>query len=288
MKIGIVVDSTAYLSQEQILKYQVELVPINVLFEGKVYRDGVDLTPSQAYQFLEKNPKDWATSAPSIGDFLTAFKKLANQGTKEIICLTLPTAISATFNNARMAKEFAKDELPDVKIEVIDTGTATVGETLLVLAVARAIEAGKSFQEVVELAKNLKPKVRVFLLLETIRYIYRSGRVPEVASRIGAILPLKPILSVHGGRLHFFSATTSMDKSEEKILKLLKETRDENLPEIGLMHVENLQEVGKFKGQISPLLPTAQIFISEFSPILGYATGRGTLGIGFFAKDSPC
>jgi DegV family protein with EDD domain len=284
-KIGIVVDSTAYLNQEQILRYQIELVPINVMFEGKVYRDAIDLTPSRAYQFLEKNPKDWATSAPSVGDFLTAFKKLANQGAKEIICLTLPTAISATFNNARMAMEFAKTELPDVKIEVIDTGTATVGETLLVLAVARAIEAGKSFQEVVELAENLKSKVRVFLLLETIRYIYRSGRVPEVASKIGAILPLKPILSVHGGKLHFFSATTSMGKSEEKILKLLKDTWDENLPEIGLMYIESQQEVEKFKEEISSLLPKAQIFISEFSPVLGYAAGRGTLGIGFFAKD---
>jgi DegV family protein with EDD domain len=283
-KIGIVVDSTAYLSQKQTLRYQIELVPINVMFEGKVYRDAIDLTPSQAYQFLEKNPKDWATSAPSVGDFLTAFKKLVNQGTKEIICLTLPTAISATWNNARMAMEFAKTELPDVKIEVIDTGTATVGETLLVLRVGQAIEAGKTFQEVVKLAENLKSKVRVFLLLETIRYIYRSGRIPEVASKIGAILPLKPILSVYGGKMHFFSATTSMGKSEEKIIKLLKDTRNENLPEIGLMYVENIQEAEKFKKQIFSQLPTAKIFISEFSPILGYATGRGTLGIGFFAK----
>ena len=84
--------------------------------------------------------------------------------------------------------------------------------------------------------------------------------------------------------MHFFSATTSMGKSEEKIIKLLKDTRNENLPEIGLMNVENYQEAEKFKKQIFSQLPTAKIFISEFSPILGYATGRGTLGIGFFAK----
>jgi len=287
-KIGIVVDSTAYLSQEQILKYQIELVPINVLFGGKVYRDGVDLTPNQAYQFLEKNPKDWATSAPSVGDFLTAFKKLANQGTKEIICLTLPTAISATWNNARMAMEFAKTELPDIKIEVIDTGTATIGETLLVLRIAKAIETGKNFQEVIQLAENLKSKIRVFLLLETIRYIYRSGRIPEIASKIGAILPLKPILSVFGGKMHFAGATTSMEKSEEKILKILKESWDENFSEIGLMHIESPSEVEKFKEKIFSSLSKTQIFISEFSPIMGYATGKGTIGIGFFAKDSPC
>jgi DegV family protein with EDD domain len=285
MKIGIVTDSTACLNNEQILRYQIEMVPINVLFEGKVYRDAVDLTTAQAYQFLEKNPKDWATSAPSAGDFLTAFKKLASQGKKEIICLTLPTAVSATWNNARMAGEFAKTELPNVKIEVIDTGTATVGETLLILRIAKSIESGKNFQEVIQLAENLKSKIRVFLLLESIRYIYRSGRIPEVASKIGAILPLKPILSVHGGKLHFAGATSSIEKSKEKMIRLLKDTRDQNFPEIGLMHIESQEEVEKFKEKISSSLPKTQIFISEFTPIVGYATGKGTLGIGFFAKD---
>ena len=284
-KIGIITDSTASLTKEQIAKYGIEMVPINVLFEGKVYRDAIDLTPVQAYQFLEKNPKDWATSAPSAGDFLNAFKKLAGQGKKEIICLTLPTAVSATWNNARMAMEFAKTELPDVKIEVIDTGTATVGEILIVLRVAKVVEEGKSFQEIIQLTLNLRSKVRVFLLLETIRYIYRSGRIPEVASKIGAVLPLKPMLSVHGGRLHLAGATTSMEKSEEKIIKLLKETWDENFPEIGLMHIESQKEIEKFREKISSSLPKVQTFISEFSPIVGYATGKGTLGIGFFAKD---
>jgi fatty acid-binding protein DegV len=121
--------------------------------------------------------------------------------------------------------------------------------------------------------------------METIRYIYRSGRIPEIASKIGAILPLKPILSVHGGKLHFAGATTSMEKSKEKILKLLKDTWDENFPEIGLMYIESSEELVKFKEKISNSLPKALILISEFSPILGYATGKGTLGIGFFAKD---
>ena len=85
-KIAIVVDSTACLTPEEKSRYQVELVPINVMFEGKVYRDGVDLTAAQAYQFLEKNPEDWATSAPSPGDFLAAYKKQISQGAEAILC----------------------------------------------------------------------------------------------------------------------------------------------------------------------------------------------------------
>lgn len=284
-KIGIVVDSTAYLKQEQIKKYNIELVPINILFEGKVYRDNIDLTPAQAYQFLEKNPEDWASSAPSVGDFMNSFKKMSNQRFKEIICLTLLQSASATWNNARMAIEFSKTELPDVKIELIDTGTATVGLALIVLRIGQAIEKGKNFAEVVQLVQNLKSKIRVFLLLETIRYIYRSGRIPEVASKIGAILPLKPILSVHGGKLRVVGATSSIEKSEKKIVRLLEKTWDRNFSEIGLIHVESSKELEKFREKISASLPMAQTFISELSSIVGYATGKGTLGISFFAKD---
>lgn len=283
-RIGIVVDSTAYFTPEEKSHYQIELVPVNVRFEGKVYRDGVDLTPSQAYQFLEKNPKGWATSAPSPGDFLAVFKKLMAQGVKEILCLTLAQSISATWNSARMAKKTAKKEMPEVKIEVIDSGTAAVGEKLLALRAGEAAEKGKDFEELIKLVNDLKKRLRMFVLLETIRYIYRSGRIPEIASKIGAILPLKPILSFSGGKIKFMGATTSKEKSKDKILRILKREFDPNFPEIGLMYIDNLEEVEKLKKEISSLIPSAKVSLSEFSPIVGYATGKGTIGIGYLSK----
>ena len=285
MKIALITDSTAYFTPEQKACYPIEIVPINIMFEGKVYRDnGIDLTTSLAYQFLEKNPEDWSSSAPSPGDFLAAFKKVAGQGAKEIICLTIATKISATWNSARMAKNLAKNELPDVKIEVIDSGTGAIGETLIVIKLGQAIEKGKNFEELLRLTEELKKKIRVFLILETIRYIYRSGRIPEVASKIGGILPLKPTLTLHGGKLHFAGATISKDKSREKVLQILKETFDSSFPELALVHIDSLEEIEKYKEKVSSSIPSAKIFISEFSPAVGYATGKGTLGIGFFAK----
>ncbi|MFH1462268.1 MAG: DegV family protein [bacterium] len=283
-KIALITDSTAHIAQEEKDKYLIELVPVNVMFEGKVYRDGVDLTASQAYEFLEKNPDDWATSAPSPGDFLAAYKKQIAKGAKEIICLAIGGSISATWNSARMAKEIMAKEMPEVKIEVIDSGTIAVGETLLIKRIGQMIEQEESFETVVKEAENLKTKIRVFLSLETIRYIYRSGRIPEVASKIGGLLPLKPIITAHGGKLHFAGATMSKDKSKEKILKILEKEFDSNLPEIGLMHINGLAEAEELKQKIYSLLPNAQVFISEFSPIIGYAMGKGTVGIGFFAK----
>jgi len=284
MKIAIITDSTAAPTKEQQEKYQFEIVPINVMFEGKVYRDFVDLTAAQAYQFLDKNPKDWATSAPSPGDFLSAYKKVVENGAKEILCLTISPKISATLNSARMAKELAKTELPDIRIEVIDTQTITAPETLLCLAAAKEREKGKTLDEIVQLIEDLKKRVKVFVILETIRYVYRSGRIPEVASKIGAILPLKPILTVSDGSLRFAGATTSKRKSIDKILKITKDGWDETLPEIGIMHADCLPEAEELKKKVNQLFPSSQVFISECSPIIGYATGRGSLLIAYFAK----
>jgi len=284
-KIALVTDSVACPTREQVEKYKIEIVPVNIQFEGKVYREWVDLTPTQAYQFLEKNPEDWASSAPSPGDFLAAYKRAVEKGAKEILCLTLPQKISATWNSARMAKELAKKELPKLRIEVIDSQTVAAGQVLLLLAAGRAIKEEKTFDEILRLIENLKKKIKVFLLLETIRYIYRSGRIPEVASKLGALLPLKPILTVSEGKLHFAGATTSKKKEIEKVLKILKENWDENLPEIGLMHADCLFEVEELKEKITKIFPSSEIFISEFTPVMGYATGRGTLLVAFYSKS---
>jgi len=284
-KIAIVIDSVCCPTKKQIEKYGFEIVPINVRCEGKVYRDYIDLTPTQAYQFLDKNPDDWATSAPSPGDFLTTFKKIVQKGTKEILCVTLSKNLSATWNSARLAADLLKNEGINVKIEIVDSQTVAAGQNILCLAAAKAAQEGKSFEETVELVKTLSDKARVFLLLETIRYVYRSGRIPEIASKIGAILALKPILQADQGKVHINSVTSSKEKSVEKLLKTLKETYDESFTDIVLMHADCALEAEDLKKKIIGQHPKAEIVISEFSPILGYATGRGTLLIGFFAKN---
>lgn len=282
--ISIITDSTTHLSEEEKSRYPVEIVPVNVMFKGKVYKDGVDLSIEQAYQFLEQNPEDWATSAPSPGDFIAAYKKAADKGAKEILCLTIPPSISATWNSARNAKTMIEKELPGVRIEVVSSGTATIGGSLLVSKLSQAIAEGKGFEEILKMAETLKEKVRVYLILETIRYVYRSGRIPEVASKIGSLLPLKPILGVHSGKVRFAGATTSKEKSKEKLLDLLKKELDPKLPEICLSHIDNPEELVQLQEKTTALFPQANITLREFSPLIGYATGRGTIGIGYFAK----
>lgn len=283
MKIALVTDSVACLSKEEIEKYKVEVVPVNLLFEGKVYRNGIDLDIEKAYQFLEKNPKGFSTSAPSPGDFLKAYQKVANFS-KEILCLTLPKKFSATFNSALMAKELILAKNPQLKIEVLDSKTIGAGQALLIFAASRAIKEGKKFEEIIKLIEGLREKIRVFVLIETIRHVYRTGRIPEIASKLGAILPFRPILAIWQGKIHLSGVVTSRKKGIEKILNILKENFDHNLPEIGIIEAKAKKEAEDLEKKILSLFPFAKTFISEFSPIMGYATGPGVLGIAFFSK----
>jgi len=284
MKVAIVADSTTCPTKKQQQKYQFKIVPLNVRMEGKIFKDGVDLSASQAYQSLDKNPEDWATSAPSPGDFLSAFHKLKKEGAKKIICLLMSQKLSATFNSARLAKESAKKELPDVKIEVIDTKTAAGGENLLCQWLGEKIKSRQEIDEIVLSLEKIREKVRVFVVLETIRYIYRSGRIPEAAAKIGAILPLKPILKISDGLVRLAGASASKEKSKNKILKILKETWDNSRPDICLMHADCFAEIEELKQKVQKQLPQSKTFVTEFSPIMGYACGRGSLLIAFFAK----
>lgn len=286
-KIAILTDSIACITKEQKEKYGIEIVPANLRFEGKIYQDGQNLSASEAYQFLEKNPEEFATSAPSPGRFLEAYRKLSKE-TDKILCFLLSSKLSATWNSARMAKNLAKIEIPNLKIEVIDTLTVGAGQSLLVIAAARAVKEEKSFEEIIKLVGNLRKKIKVFLLLETIRHIYRTGRIPKVASKIGGKLPLKPILSLSEsteGKIRFAGIASSKQKGVEKLLKTLEENFDQSLPEIGVMHTNCLKEAEELKKKIVSQFPSTQVFITEFSPVMGYATGPGLLGIGFFAKS---
>lgn len=283
MKISIITDSIASISQEDIEKYGIQVVPVNLLFKGKVYRDGIDLTAEKAYQILEKNPKEFATSAPSPGDFLQAFRQAANSAEK-IICLTVSKGVSATFDSARMAQSLFKTEFPQKEVEVIDTQTVTVGQALLVLTTARLINEEKDFNEMINVIQTFREKTKTYLLLETIRHIYRTGRIPEIASRIGGIMPFKPILKVTGGKIHFGGMVSSKEKGIEKIINNLKENLDPNHQEIGITHTSVPKEAEKMKEKIQSLFPKSDIFITVCSPIIGYGTGPGLLGIAFYSK----
>ena len=126
-KVAIVTDSVSCLTRELIDSYQIGIVPIRLLVQGKVYRDMVDMTPSEAYKLFLQDPESFNTSPSSPGHFLEAYRE-ASQQAKNILCITISSRLSTGYNMARVAKEQAEAELADVSIEVLDSQTVTAAD----------------------------------------------------------------------------------------------------------------------------------------------------------------
>src|SRR4030043_80547 len=122
-RVAIVTDSTACVPREFVGKYDIRVVPINVIFEDRVYRDGVDITPDEVYSLLRGAKRLPTTSSPPPGVYLEAYREVS-RGAEGILCISVSSGLSSIYESSWQAKELAKEELPGVAIEVIDCRTA--------------------------------------------------------------------------------------------------------------------------------------------------------------------
>jgi DegV family protein with EDD domain len=282
-KIAIVTDTMACLTKELVAQYRIRVMPINVFFDGKVYRDWIDISPAEAYRMLEKAPEVFATAPPSPGDFLQLYRELSGQA-ESILCIAVSSKLSTLYNVARVAKGLAEQEHVGARIEVLDSQTAAAGQGFVVLAAARAAAEDKSLAEVINAAERLRERVNVFVLLETTRHAYRTGRVPKVAARIGSVLNIKPIFTISGGRVHFAAVTRTRNKGVERLIEMMRKKAGTNPVHVAVMHGNVPEEAERLRERVSSQFDCAEIWLTEFTPIMGYATGAGVLALAFYTE----
>jgi len=279
---AIVVDSIACIPREQAQNFKIKMVPAKILFNSKSYRDLIDLTPTQAYEFINRDPKFWKSSAASPADYAEAYRELG-KNVQNILVITISSKLSMFYDSAKLAKEIVGEELPKIVIEVLDSETVAAAEGLIALAAARTAREGKSFQEVVTTAKKVRGRVRFIGVLETIRYVYRTGRIPKAASQIGSILSLKPVLTGANGMIRFAGVARTKQTAIEKMLRMMKEHTGHLEPvHVAVMHADAAAEAQRLKERIATEFNCTELFVTDFSPIMAYATGRGTLAIAFY------
>jgi DegV family protein with EDD domain len=283
-RVTVVTDSLACLTKELVEKYGIKIVPLNIHFNGKIYKDWVDITPKQAYELFLKAPESWGSSAPSPGDYLKVFRE-AGKRIKSILCITVSSRLSTTHDSATLARKQAKAELPQTSIEVVDSRLVTAAEGLVALAAAQAAKAGKSLAEVAKVAEKIRDKVTLVAFLDTIRYVYRSGRIPKVAARVGSLLNIRPLLTISSGVVHFMGATRSREGGIERMLKVMNNRVGQKPVHVAVMHAYALEEAQRLKERVASAFNCAELWLTEFSPLMGYATGTGTLGLAFYAED---
>ena len=137
----------------------------------------------------------------------------------------------------------------------------------------------------VSTAEEVKGKVKAVLLLDTIRHVYRSGRIPKVASQIGSALNIKPLLTVSGA-VHFSGVVRNRKQGIKRILQTMREKAGQNPVHVAVTHAYALDEAEELKKRIASEFNCVELWLSEFSPVMGYACGTGTVGIAFYLEEA--
>jgi DegV family protein with EDD domain len=282
-QVAVITDTLACLPTELFREYDIGIVPLNIQYQGKVYRDWIDINPTQAYELFQKNPESWGSSAPSPAEFLNAFREAARRF-KNILIITVSARLSTTNNSARLAAIQARDELPGTHIVVMDSMTATASEGLIALAAARAARAGKDPDEVLHTAESVRDRITMLAVLDTIRYVYRSGRVPKFAARAGSILNIRPMLTTSGGVVRMKGLVRNKEQGIARLLKIVTEAAGKDPVHVAVMHAYALEEAQRLKERVAAAVNCAEIWLTEFSPLMGYACGTGTLGLAFYKE----
>ncbi len=280
-EVAIVTDSISCLPKELVEQYRIVIVPIRLLVQGKVYRDSVDITPSEAYELFLQDPDSFNTSPASPGHYLEAYRE-ASKRAENILCVTLSSKLSTGYDMARVAKQEAKDELPETCIEVLDSRNVTAAEGFVALAGARAAAEGKDLAELVRVAEEVRDKVTFLAFLDTIRYVYRTGRIPKVAATIGSKLKIRPILTSSSGLIRFKGIARNKRQGINRLLEIMRNEVGQSAVHVAVMHAYAPDDAEMLKDRISSEFNCAELWVTEFSPVMGYATGTGTLGFAFY------
>ena len=188
-KIAIVTDSTANLPRKWVEQYRVHVVPLKVHWGEETYRDGVDISVDEFYQRLAQSKELPTTSQPSVQDFLQVFENAA-QSADAIIAPLISSGISGTVATAQLARS----EFTRIPVEIVDTRITSMGQVLIILAIARALEQGKSLQEVKQIAEDIAQRLHVYFAVDTLEYLHRGGRINTASRYLGTVLAVKPIL----------------------------------------------------------------------------------------------
>jgi DegV family protein with EDD domain len=282
-KVAVVADSTCCLPQEVVEKYDVCVVPLEIIHEGKSYRDGVDITPNEVYKIMRKKENLPTTSTASVGDFLNAYRELS-QKAESVLCITVTSLQSKTFEAASAAREVAKEELPNTVIEVFDSRSVAAALGFIVREAARIASEGGGLAEVVEVARSMMGKVNFLAMLDTLYYLARLGRIARAAAWAGNVLDMKPVLehSPAIGETMPVARPRTRRRAIERMLQIMATRTGGSPVHVMVQHADELEEAKKLAAEIESRFNCVEMYITEFTPVMGVHTGPGLLAIGFY------
>lgn len=282
MAIKIVTDSTSYISDEYIKKYDIKLVSLNVIINGVSSRE-IDIENEVFYEEIRNSKEIPKSSQPIPEEMLNTFREIVEDG-DSIVGIFLSSKMSGTYSNANMIKDMILEDYPDAEIHILDSKTNCMQMGFAVIEAARTASEGKSINEVINAANHVINNSRFLFTPETLEYLKKGGRIGGAAALFGNVLQIKPILTVVNGETSVFKKVRTRKKAIEEIVKtVLEEIEAKGFGDIVVHHI-NCQEDGLKLAKALENKLGKKVDIQSIGPVIGVHVGPGSIGIAYYTK----
>ena len=285
MKIAVVTDSTAYLSNEEVAANGIKVVPIPVIIDGQSYREGIDITTSEFYDKLRNSSSFPSTSQPPLGEMIALYDGLAQDGYDAVISIHLSSTISGFVNSLRQIN----DQLTsNIKVIPYDSQVTVKLMGYLVLAAAQMAKQGSSVEDIISRLDDLRTTINNVFIVDDLQNLVRGGRLSNASAFIGSLLKIKPLLSMHTPS-HEIDAFEKV-RSTKKALARCEEIFDQSVVEADypiraiVIHANDEPAAIKWRDKLSAKYPNIPFEISYFGPVIGTHLGEKALAIAWM-KD---
>ncbi|MBB5232748.1 DegV family protein [Deinococcus budaensis] len=212
MTIAIVTDSTSDLSPELCAQHGIRSVPLYVLFDGKMHKDGIDLKPAELFAGLKAGKKTPSTSQPSPAEFAEVYRE-ALETADEVLSVHISGQLSGTVGSARLAaQDFGG------RVTVVDSHLVTLGLGMQALRAAQRAREGRSMAEIVSELERVAAQADIRFTVDTLDFLRINGRIGGAAALLGGLLNIKPILTVRAGRVESAGRVRGHKKAMQDII----------------------------------------------------------------------
>ncbi|KIL48861.1 hypothetical protein KP77_20720 [Jeotgalibacillus alimentarius] len=270
--IKIVTDSTSDLTNEEIEKYGITVVPLTLVIDGESYLDRFEISPSEFMQKMASSKELPKSSQPSAGAFKEVYDQLGEEGS-EVISIHMTGKMSGTVRSAESAAD-----LTDTKVTVIDSGFISRALAYQVIESAKAASEGKSSEEIVSLIKNVQGHSSLFVVVDTLENLVKGGRIGKGRAFLGSLLNIKPIASLAGGEYTPVSKARNYNQVAKYLISQYEQdTRGKKVKEVSIVHADGMTLAEKVSGKINE-----EVFLSETTPVISTHTGKGAIGFMYY------
>jgi len=273
----IVTDSVADLPAEIVAKHGIHILPVNVILDGKTFKDGVDISRDEFYQNYYEY-EEMSTAPVSYEDYALEFLNLV-QKYDELLIIHCSSHLSETFNTAlKVVEDFQGQH--QCRVKVIDSGLASMGQGMVVMAAAQAMAAGKPLESAEGAVYATRAQMSNFMAIPTLKYLRKGKKISGLKALFGVALGVKPVLEFEDGKLTIKDKL--FGKQKNMILAMMDKIRDDigNKPiTLAIVHAKETTPVENLKGVFESSFNCRKIFSARFGPSLGINTGPETYAV---------